>query len=197
MKKVLGLGLLCVLVGCSEPHDPTGGGELAITKHEDGKTASRGYVITNAVSDEPIKVGDWVYFYEDGQKEKQGSYLEDQMEGVWTRWDDKGNVTKTETYKNGKLVKEKALPALQEEERLKQERAELNNVLQRRESELSEVAELQIEVGEKTVTRYESGKKWQEYYLLDNGARTGPYTIWGENGNKFMEGAYKNGKRVK
>ena len=55
MKKALGLSLLCLLVGCS---DPTGGGKLAITKHENGKTASRGYVITNAVSDEPIKVGD-------------------------------------------------------------------------------------------------------------------------------------------
>jgi antitoxin component YwqK of YwqJK toxin-antitoxin module len=100
MKKALGLGLLYVLVGCSEPHDPPGGGELSITKHENGKTASRGYMLNDH-----IKVGDWVYFFEKGQKEKQGSYFEDQMEGVWTWWDDKGNVTKTETWENGKLVK--------------------------------------------------------------------------------------------
>ena len=85
MKKMLGLGLLCVLVGCSEPHDPTGGGELAITKHRDGlTTASRGDVIPNAVGDEPIKVGDWVHYLKDGQKEKQGTYVKDQMHGTWT-----------------------------------------------------------------------------------------------------------------
>ena len=62
---------------------------MAITKHENSTTASRGYVITNAVSDEPIKVGDWVYCYENGQRE-QGSYFEDQKEGVWTEWHDNG-----------------------------------------------------------------------------------------------------------
>ena len=31
MKKALGPGLLCVLVGCSEPHERTGGAELAIS----------------------------------------------------------------------------------------------------------------------------------------------------------------------
>ena len=99
---MLGLGLLCVLVGCSEPHDPTGGGELAITKHRDGlTTASRGYVIPNTVSDEPIKVGDWVYYYKDGQKEKQGSYLEDQMHGTWTFWLPGGSESWTAEYKNG------------------------------------------------------------------------------------------------
>jgi antitoxin component YwqK of YwqJK toxin-antitoxin module len=148
MKKALGLGLLCVLVGCS---DPTGGGKLTITKHDNGKTASRGFLLND-----DIKVGAWIYFYEDGltlmkhgryvngqmhgqwsflmpdatsswtaeykhgegsrngltttfagngKKLEQGIYRQDVKEGVWTSWDDKGNVTKTETYKNGKLVK--------------------------------------------------------------------------------------------
>jgi len=103
MKTALGLGLLCVLVGCSVPHDPTGGGELAITKHENGTTASRGYVMTNLESDEPIKVGDWVYFYADGQKYKQGSYCEGLMEGVWTFWHENGQKKGAGTYKNGKF----------------------------------------------------------------------------------------------
>ena len=72
MKKVLGLGLLCVLVGCSAP---TGSGEPVIER------------------------------YESGQKKKEGTYKSGKREGVWTYWDDKGNVTKTETYKNGELVK--------------------------------------------------------------------------------------------
>jgi hypothetical protein len=49
MKKALGIALLCVLVGCSEPHDPTGGGKLAITKHANGTTASRGYILLRLV----------------------------------------------------------------------------------------------------------------------------------------------------
>ena len=102
MKKMLGLGLLCALVGCSDPHDPNGGGKLAITKHENGATASRGYVITNAVSDEPIKVGDWVYYYEDGQKEKQGSFFEGQREGGWTFWYENGQKRFEGTYRDGK-----------------------------------------------------------------------------------------------
>lgn len=40
-------------VGCD---DPTGGGKQAIIKHENGKTASRGYFIPNALGDELIKI---------------------------------------------------------------------------------------------------------------------------------------------
>ena len=101
MKKALGLGLLCVLVGCSDPHDPTGGGKLTITKYDNGKTALRGYVITDAVSEAHIKVGDWVYFFEDGQKEKQGTYLEDQMHGSWQFWLPDDSESWTAEYTNG------------------------------------------------------------------------------------------------
>ena len=94
MKKALGLALLCVLVGCS---DPTGGGKLTITKHENGQTASRGYLLNDN-----IKVGDWVYFYENGKQEKQGSYFEDQMHGEWTFWHDNGQKESEGGYKVGK-----------------------------------------------------------------------------------------------
>jgi len=53
------------------------------------------------VSDEPIQVGDWVYFFEGGQKEKQGSYLEDQMHGTWTFWLPGGSESWTAEYTNG------------------------------------------------------------------------------------------------
>jgi antitoxin component YwqK of YwqJK toxin-antitoxin module len=94
MKKALVIGLLCVLVGCS---DPTGGGELTITKHGNGKTASRGYMLNDH-----IKVGDWVYFFEDGQKEKQGTYHEDQKHGTWTFYGN-GQKGSERPYKNGEL----------------------------------------------------------------------------------------------
>lgn len=120
MKKVLGIALLSVLVGCIAS---AGGGKLTIAKHENGKTASTGYLLNDN-----LKVGDWVYFFESGGKEKEGRYVEDQMQGawtfwhangrkrgegtfkkgkpdgVWTYWDGKGNFTMTETYKNGELL---------------------------------------------------------------------------------------------
>ena len=44
-------------------------------------------------------------WYANGQKKTEWAFKDGKAEGVWTYWDDKGNVTKTETYKNGKLVK--------------------------------------------------------------------------------------------
>jgi hypothetical protein len=82
MKNIALLISLLFLVGCD---DPTGGGKLTITKHENGKTASRGYMLNDH-----IKVGDWIYFYDDGSKEKVGRYFEDQMHGVWTSWHKNG-----------------------------------------------------------------------------------------------------------
>ena len=82
MNKVLGLGLPCVLAGCVALHDSTGGGRRAISKYENGETASRGYVITNPVSNAPIKVGEWVYFFEDGKKVPVSHSV---TVAVWTR----------------------------------------------------------------------------------------------------------------
>lgn len=67
------------------------------------------------------------FWYENGQKQSEGTFkspFRDQevegigyvlhgslelslgkREGVWTFWDEQGNVTKTETYNNGELVK--------------------------------------------------------------------------------------------
>ena len=148
MKAIFTLGLLCVLVGCS---DATGGGKFTIANHENGKTASRGFLLDNEV-----KVGNWIYFYDDGltlmkrgryvngkmhgqwsflmpdatspwtaeyehgeglrngfeityhengKKSSEGLFKNGSKAGVWTEWDDKGDVTKTDTYKNGELVK--------------------------------------------------------------------------------------------
>ena len=61
MKTALLLSLASLLVACS---DPTGGGALTTTAHENGETASKGLVITDAESGTSAKTGDWVYFYE-------------------------------------------------------------------------------------------------------------------------------------
>jgi antitoxin component YwqK of YwqJK toxin-antitoxin module len=36
---------------------------------------------------------------------EEGHGENDEKDGVWTFWDKEGNVTKTETYKDGELVK--------------------------------------------------------------------------------------------
>ena len=41
-----------------------------------------------------VKDGGYTYWYQNGKKD-----------GLWTFWDKEGNVTKTETYKKGKLIK--------------------------------------------------------------------------------------------
>ena len=38
-------------------------------------------------------------------KKYEGNYKNDNNVGLHTWWDKEGNVTKTETYKDGKLVK--------------------------------------------------------------------------------------------
>ncbi len=82
--------------------DPTGGGGITIGKHPNGRTAWRGYAIVDAITKEPIKVGEWVYFFEDGSKEKVGRFVEDQMHGEWTYWHDNGQKSKEGLYKDGK-----------------------------------------------------------------------------------------------
>ena len=190
MKKALGLGLLCVLVGCSEPHDPTGGGKLAITKHENGKTASRGYVITNAVSDEPIKVGDWVYHYENGQKRSEGTCKNGKPEGVWT-FTSKTGVAITASFAggvepdmkwtdNGWLVdgKEEGVWTYWHDNGQKKQEGTYKDGK---------------EEGVWTIWWDTNGKKSIEGTYKD-GKREGVWTSWYDNGKKLSEGTYKNGE---
>lgn len=67
-----------MLVACSEPHDSAIDGKLTITTHENGKTASRGYM-RNAV----IKVGHWTYWHDNEQKSEEGTFKNGEKEGDW------------------------------------------------------------------------------------------------------------------
>ena len=46
-----------------------------------------------------------IEYHENGLKSKEGSYKDGKAKGVQTFWDHKDHVTKTETWKNGELVK--------------------------------------------------------------------------------------------
>ena len=43
-------------------------------------------------------------YYKNGQKKSEINYKEGKKEGLWTTWDEDGNITETKTYKNGKEV---------------------------------------------------------------------------------------------
>ena len=43
-------------------------------------------------------------FYENGQKESEGNYKDGKMHGLWTEWDEEGNVTEQAKFENGEKV---------------------------------------------------------------------------------------------
>ena len=44
-------------------------------------------------------------WYDNGQKWLETNYKNGELEGLWTFWDTEGNVTKTETFKDGEMRK--------------------------------------------------------------------------------------------
>jgi antitoxin component YwqK of YwqJK toxin-antitoxin module len=56
-----------------------------------------------------VHKGDWTGYYENGTKNYKGSYdNEGRKDGVWTWWDEKGNMTNGQTFKNGTLLSTKS-----------------------------------------------------------------------------------------
>ena len=51
------------------------------------------------------KDGFLISWYENGQKKMEGNIKNEKKDGFWTYWDKEGNVTKTETYKDGEMRK--------------------------------------------------------------------------------------------
>ena len=172
MKKALGIALLSALVGCS---DSTGGGKLTITKHDNGKTASRGYMLNDH-----IKVGDWVYFFEDGKREKEGGYVEDQMHGTWTFWLPDGSESWTANYKNGEGSKNGMF-------------AEIGTEIRDewiRDAKEAGVSDEDISASMQRVLWGHSGTK-----MYRESVKHGPWMQLDEHGKMHSEGTYKNGKQ--
>ena len=48
----------------------------------------------------------WSYegFYENGQLSLKGNYKNNKCDGLWEHFDEEGNLTKSETWENGKLI---------------------------------------------------------------------------------------------
>jgi antitoxin component YwqK of YwqJK toxin-antitoxin module len=73
----------------------------AINYTKKGSVSSEGSIAPGM-----INIGEWTGYHENGTKNFTGSYNKDgQKDGVWIWWDEKGNVTEEQTFKNGVLVK--------------------------------------------------------------------------------------------
>tara|TARA_B110000014_G_C19729925_1_gene381194 strand:- start:157 stop:300 length:144 start_codon:yes stop_codon:yes gene_type:complete len=44
------------------------------------------------------------FFYENGQLRSKGNYKNEKKEGLWEHFDEEGELTKSETWENGKLI---------------------------------------------------------------------------------------------
>ena len=52
----------------------------------------------------------WEKFYENGQLEKKGNFIDGEYDGLWKVFDEDGNLTRTQTWRNGELVEENNNP---------------------------------------------------------------------------------------
>jgi antitoxin component YwqK of YwqJK toxin-antitoxin module len=75
----------------------TGGGEKTVERYDHGQKKSEGYLL-----DDGTKVGLWTFWYENGQKESEGSYKNWEKEGIWTFWYENGQKRSEGSAKNRK-----------------------------------------------------------------------------------------------
>lgn len=76
----------------------------AVFYTKNGEVSSEGMM-----ADGMIHRGEWTGYYENGIRNYKGSYdNEGRKNGVWTWWDEKGNVQQEQTFKNGTLISTKS-----------------------------------------------------------------------------------------
>ena len=99
--------MLGLLMGCSEEpvttggggkvNDPTGGGKKVIEHYSDGQKRSEGYMLEGIV-----RVGHWTYWHKNGEKGKEGEFMDGKEHGYWTTWYENGQKRVESEYKDGK-----------------------------------------------------------------------------------------------
>ena len=158
----IGLITLLLIVGCSKPIDE----ESLVT---------RGGLKYQQDSQKPYS-GKILDLYDNGNKEKEGSYKDGIPDGLWTWWDENGLKEKEWNYKKDGMVHE---------------------TLYHRNS-LQKLQETNYKDGvpDGLVTAWhENGQKDEEGTYKD-GVQGGLLTRWYENGQKKYERIYKDGKSI-
>ena len=88
-KSILMITALMLVIGCSsEPIDVD-------------KLVERGGLHYDVNSDKPYS-GEVVWYYENGQKEGEGTFKDGKLDGLWTYWYEDGQKRGEGTFKNGK-----------------------------------------------------------------------------------------------
>jgi len=76
----------------------------AVYYNKNGVISSEGTIASGMICK-----GEWTGYYENGTKNYKGSYdNEGRKDGVWTWWDEKGNVVNEQVFKNGTLLSTKS-----------------------------------------------------------------------------------------
>ena len=90
MKQLLSIFCLLILVSCSN--------EVS----NDKLVERQG--ITYEVNSQTPFTGSEVSYYENGKLERRGNLKEGEQDGMWETFEEEGNLTKTEEWKDGELV---------------------------------------------------------------------------------------------
>ncbi len=77
-----------ILTGC-------GGPRLVEVRDETGRIARAG------TTTDRLQTGPWVYFHANGAKKAEGPWVQDKQEGLWTWWNDQGQVEIRGSYLHG------------------------------------------------------------------------------------------------
>jgi len=147
--------------------------EFREEKYPNGAPKSRGHVKQDAEKNYG-RHGPWVFLYENGQKEQESIFKDDELEGPSTTWYANGQTEQESTYKAGKL--EGHFIAWYENGHKKQE----SNYRDGKRDGLY-------------ATWYENGQKETEFTFKADKLE-GHEIMWYANGQKKAEGTYKDGK---
>ena len=145
----------------------TGGGEMVVEKHANGRLKSRGYI-----KGKNVRTGDWTFWYETGRKRSQGPFIDGQKGIGWLYWDTTGRQLPTGSY-----------PVIDYyqtgQKRSEGFRRSVNGTV--------------VPVG--TTTTWYRGGEIRSKTKHEGGLAEGEYYLWDEAGNAIEIGEYKNGNK--
>jgi len=186
--------------------------------NESGQLVLESKISTNKENpeDSEWKVdGEYISWYDNGQKESEGNVLNGKKDGKWTEWYENGEVTEYATYKNGKPVGklDRWHPSGVKEREIIFDESGLvtEQVWWYENGQQGSTGKYKngVKFG-KWIWWHESGEKWGEGQFEDEmiaeasvggeiqqrriEVKIGKWTYWHKNGNKFSEGIYEEGE---
>ena len=205
---ILGLGF-ALMVGCgSGDKSPTGPGgekiETVTTTHSNGNTQFE-FDFYRPSNNEIVQHGINKTYYENGNIQQEGEYVNGKREGVWSFYDKNGVKTHEGTFQDGKpwngtftVVSEVELETSTGFYEYIYKNLDYSD------------ADLPVQKSVKStviVSSYTAGVlngKWVEYDNIDDmniiledtivdGVLSGPHTLYHNNGNKMEEGVWESG----